>query len=137
MTPVAIPQADDITKTAEELKKLKDDGEKKEALEEDDDDDEEDDENAQAGGIGGEYLGWSDELPLIRFLCRGEKEEKEEEEYGQPNAFVDVLSDFAFIRQEEEGCSVLSSASSRVQDLQERCLSRRRRARVQERVSHP
>lgn len=58
MTPVAIPQADESTKTAEELKKLQlnDEGEKKEAVEEDEDDDDEDDENAQAGANGGELV---------------------------------------------------------------------------------
>lgn len=57
MTPVAIPQADVSTRSAEELKKLQlnDDGEKKEAVEEDDDDEDEEDDNTQAGGNGGEF----------------------------------------------------------------------------------
>jgi hypothetical protein len=72
MTPVAIPQTDESTKTAEELKKLQvnDDAEKKEAVEEDDDDDDEDDENAQAGANGGKCLGWLDESQL---MCRWQR----------------------------------------------------------------
>lgn len=57
MTPVAVPQADESTKSAEELKKLQlnDDGEKREAVEEDDDDEDDEDDNAQAGGNGGGF----------------------------------------------------------------------------------
>jgi hypothetical protein len=70
-------------------------------------------------------------------LAEGKKKKKKKKSTVIPRRFCHPFLILDIVRQEEEGCSVLSSASSRLQDLQEWRLPRRRRTRIQERVSHP
>jgi hypothetical protein len=66
-------------------------------------------------------------------ISRGQEKEEEEEEcvlpIGRGDAWSRLTSGF---RQEEEGCSISTTSSRSLKDLQEWNISRRRRARVQE-----